>query len=112
MYFLHFAQFNSMYTLEAAIPHHTKLVQDTRPSTHAPPPTHAPRLEALSKRRPHARPHPHSPAHPAQPRAGVSLGSLSVGERAEHRDPVVVVPVGGDVDGDDEVGGGAGGREQ
>jgi len=81
MSFLHFAQFNSMYTLEAAIPHHTKLLQDTRPSTHAPPPTHAPRLEALSKRRPHARPHPHSAAHPAQPPAVVSV---SVGERAEH----------------------------
>ena len=79
-----------------------------REGTHAHRPTHAPRLEAVSKRRPHARPHPLAAAHPAQPPAGVSL---SVGERAEHgrahRDPVVGVPVGGDVDGDDEVGGGA-----
>ena len=78
-----------MFTVETAIPHQTKLLQDTRRSTHAPPPTHAPRLEALSKRRPHTRPHPLAAAHPAQPPAGVSL---SVGERAEyggaHRDPV------------------------
>ena len=106
---------NSMYTAEASIPHHTKLpyfrTRASPPHTPhtCPPPRSA--FEAAATRS-------SAPTLTRPPSTAPHQGRLSLSRRARRawprpsRDPVVGVPVGGGVDGDDEDGGGAGGREQ
>eukprot|EP00964_Phaeocystis_antarctica_P089147 scaffold56799_cov51-Phaeocystis_antarctica.AAC.1 len=54
------------------------------------------------------RTHTHPPTqHSPSPGPSQSQSASAQSMAAPHRDPVVGVPVGGDVDGDDEVGGGA-----